>query len=102
MVLVKSVVNPLSYSYATFATDGITAFQVMPIFSQVVKYLGRVNLKVIATTADGASKNRKFFRMHKYFCGDSDADVIYHTKSIHAKEMLFIYFFADAPSQTTT
>ena len=24
--LVKSVVNPLSYSFATFATDGITAF----------------------------------------------------------------------------
>ena len=42
--LVKSVVNPLSYSFATFATDEITAFQIMPIFSQAVKYLERINL----------------------------------------------------------
>ena len=42
--LVKSVENPLSYSFATFATDEITAFQIMPIFSQAVKYLERINL----------------------------------------------------------
>ena len=57
--LVKSVVNPLSYSFATFATDGITAFQIMPIFWRVVKYLEKISLKVIAATADGASQNRK-------------------------------------------
>ena len=59
--LVKSVVNPLSYSFATFVTDGITAFQIMPIFWQTVKYLERINLKVIAATADGASQNKKCF-----------------------------------------
>ena len=37
--LVKSVVNPLSYSFTTFATNGITAYQTMPIFWQAVKYL---------------------------------------------------------------
>ena len=35
--LIKSVVNPLSYSFATFATDGIMAYQIMPIFWQAVK-----------------------------------------------------------------
>ena len=89
--------NPLSYSFGTFATDGITAFQFMPIFWQAIKYLERVNLKVIAATANRASQNRKFFRMHKYLCGDSDADVIYRPKNIYTKEMRFIYFFADAP-----
>ena len=34
--------------------------------------------------------------MHKYLCGDSDADVIFCTKDIQIKEMYFIYFFADA------
>ena len=94
--LVKSVVNPLSYSFATFATDKMTTFQIMPIFWQAVKYLERINLKVIAATADRASQKRKCFTMHKYLCGDSDADVIYCTKNIHTKEMRFIYFFADA------
>ena len=40
--------------------------------------------------------------MHKYICGDSDADVIYCTKNIHTKEMHFIYFFADAPHLVKT
>ena len=37
--LVKSVVNPLSYGFTTFATNVITAYQTMPIFWQAVKYL---------------------------------------------------------------
>ena len=94
--LVKSVVSPLSYSFSNFGTDGITVFQIMPIFWQAVKYLERINLKVIATTADGSSQNRIFFRMHKYICGNSNAGVIYCTKNILAKEMRFIYVFADA------
>ena len=56
--LVKSFVNPLSYSFATFATDGITAYQIMPMFWQAVNYLEKNNLKVIAATADGTSENR--------------------------------------------
>ena len=95
--LVKSVVNPLSYSFATFATDGITAYQIMPIFWQAVKYLEKINLKVIAATADGASQNRKFFRMHKNLVGDSDTKIVYRTKNIYTKEMRFIHFLADVP-----
>ena len=100
--LVKSVVSPLSYSFSNFSTDGITVFQIMPIFWQAVKYLERINLKVIATTADGAPQNRIFFRMHKYLCGNLDAGVIFCTKNIHTKEMCFIYFFPDAPYSAKT
>ena len=58
--LVKSIMNPLSYSFANFATNGITAFQILPIFSKAVCYLEKINLKVIASTADGASSNETF------------------------------------------
>ena len=85
--LVKNVVNPRSYSFAAFATDGITAYQRMPIFWQDVKYSEKINLKVIAATADGASQNRKFFRMHKHLVGDSDNEIVYRTKNIYTKEM---------------
>ena len=50
--LVKSVVNPMSFSFATFATAGITSYQIMPIFWNAVCYLENINLKVIAATAD--------------------------------------------------
>ena len=96
--LVKSIVNPLSFSCATFATDGVTAKAIMPIFWKAVRNLEEINLHVIAATADGASPNRTFFRMHKFLQGDSSmSDVIYRSRNIYSKVQRFIYFFADAP-----
>ena len=96
--LVKSVVNPLSFSFASFATTGISSHQIMPIFWKAVCYLEQIELHVIAATADGASSNRRFFRMHKFLQGDSKVeDVIYRAKNIHAKDNRYIYFFADVP-----
>ena len=57
---------------------------------------------MIAATADEASQNRKFFRMHKYLCGDSVTDVIYRTKNFHTKQMRFIYLLPDAPHLVKT
>ena len=53
--LVKSIVNPISFSLATFANAGVTSFQLMPIFWKAVCYLENINLKVVSATADGAS-----------------------------------------------
>ena len=64
--IVKSITNILSYSFATFATNTLTLYQLCPVFWKAVSILEMTcNLKVIATVADGASTNRKFFRMHK-------------------------------------
>ena len=96
--LVKSIVNPLSFSFASFATTGILAHQIMPIFWIAVCYLEQIDLHVIAATADGASPNRRFLRMHKFLQGDSAVkDVIYRAKNIHSRDNRLIYFFADVP-----
>ena len=64
--MVKSIVNPQSYSFATFATNTLTSYQLYPVFWKAVSILEMTcKLKVTATVADGASTNRKFFRMHK-------------------------------------
>ena len=68
--LVKGAANPLSYSFATSATTGSTSYQNFPLFWKAVNMLENINLKVIAVTADGASPNHKFFRMHKFLGGD--------------------------------
>ena len=58
VLLVRSIVNPLAYSFATFATSGITAFQLFPIFWKAVAILEVIcNMKVIAAVADGTSPN---------------------------------------------
>ena len=95
--LIKSIVNPLSFSLATFATTGATSYQIFPIFWKAVDLLENINLKVIAATADGASSNRKFFRMHKALDGDSQENVVYRTKNLFSKDERYIYFFADVP-----
>ena len=91
--LVKSIVNPLSFSLATFATTGVTSFQLMPIFWKAVCYLESINLKVISATADGASPNRKFFRMHKNLNMNVCSDLVYRAHNIYSNEKRYIYFF---------
>ena len=89
--------NPLSYSFATFATDGISSFQIFPLFWKAVSILEiTVGLKVIATTSDGASPNRAFYRMHFAFDAN-DKPVTFRSPNIYSLENRFIWFFSDAP-----
>ena len=48
----------------------------MPIFWKPVHYLEKINLKVIAAIADGASPNRVFFKMYKLLDGNVGTDVV--------------------------
>ena len=100
--LVKSVMNPLSYSLATFSTHGITSYQMFPLFWRAVAILELTcNLKVIAATSDGASQNRKFYKMHSAF--DTNAkNITYRTPNIYAEDGRFIFFFSDAPHLVKT
>lgn len=64
--MVKSIKNPLSFSFANFATDGATASQIFPLFWKAVSILEiSCKLKVIASVADGASTNRRFAKMNQ-------------------------------------
>ena len=94
--LVRGVCTELKFCLAHFATTGVTAVQLMPLFWEAVCILETTcNLWVIATTCDGASPNRRFFRLHKQLDGD-DGDLCYRTLNLYAPHR-FIYFFSDAP-----
>lgn len=57
--LVRGVCTELKFALAHFATTGITAAQMMPLFWEAVGILETpCNLWVIAATLDGASPNR--------------------------------------------
>ena len=61
--LVRGICTELKFGLAHFATSGITAAQLMPIFWEAVCILETTcNLWVIAATSDGASPNRRFYR----------------------------------------
>ena len=64
--IVRGMCTELKFCLAHFATTGITAAQLMPIFWEAICVLEvTCNLWVIATTSDGASPNRRFYRLHK-------------------------------------
>ena len=88
---VQRVVNILSSSFATFATNGETTFYIMSVFWKNVFYLEKINLKVLASTTDGASPYRKCFKTLKLLDGNIGTDVAYQTESNHAQENHFFF-----------
>ena len=56
---------------------------------------------MIATTCDGASQNRRFFRLHKDTDGHAGKDVTCRTINLFAPDR-FIYFLSDPPHLVKT
>ena len=92
-VMVRGIFFKFDFPLAHFSTEGITADLLFPIVWEGVASIESTGLKVIAVTADGASPNRKFFRMHK----TSKGQLVYKTKNIYATDSRDIYFFSDPP-----
>ena len=67
----------------------------MPIVWRSTRMLQLVGLTVISVVADGASSNRKFFRLHKIL-QHQKAGVTYKAPNI-CQQGNFVYFMPDAP-----
>jgi len=62
---------------------------------EAVYRLERLSLKVLAVTADGASTNRLFFKLHSP--SSASKEVTYKVYNPHSQEGRYIYFFSDPP-----
>ena len=91
----RGIATNLKYRFAHFATSGATATQMFSLFWKAVSLLQfNCNLWVIAATLDGASSNRKLFRM---LGGElKRAKVVNKTRNIVAPER-WIFLFSDVP-----
>ena len=95
--LVRGMCTDLKHVVAYFFTGNVTSFQLMPMFWKVVSTLElSLKLMVCAAVNDGASPNRKFFRLHAKLAVDLKCDVVYKTPNVFAMSR-FIYFFPDSP-----
>ena len=100
VLMVRGLTNPFKFSLATFATTGSTCFQMFPLLWKAISILELTcGLKVVAETCDGASSNRKLFKMHKLLepKEPNKADVTYKVRNLFSREPRNIYFFSDAP-----
>lgn len=95
--MVRGLSQRLEYPVAHFATSNLTAEQLYPMVWEVVGVLEASDLKVMIITADGASTNRKFFRLHRDPSGSNVLNgVVYKTINVHAPERE-VYFMSDVP-----
>ena len=94
VLMVRGIFFRLEFPYAHFGTDGATADFLFPIIWEAIRQLEGIGFKVICVTGDGASPNRKFFRMH-----GEKGNLIYKTHNPFAdqKEKRSLFFVSDPP-----
>ena len=94
--LLRSVLNPFTFSLTNFATKYATASQIFPLFWEAIAICEtQCTIKVVAATCDGASVNRIFFRMHFGLTHDDelnlDTDFVYRTISLTIQNNTALY-----------
>jgi hypothetical protein len=62
--MVRGFFSRLQFPYAQFPCKEITGELILETFWEAVYRLERMDMQVLAATADGASTNRKFFKIH--------------------------------------
>ena len=88
--MVRGIFSKLDFPYTHFPTEGATADQMFPIVWDAVRNLEESGFKVMVLTCDGASPNRKFFRMHSK--PKQRGKVTYKTTNPYSEDGRDIYY----------
>lgn len=75
--MIRGIFFKIEFPFAHFACSDLTGEQIYPIIWELVRLLESISLKIVFITADGASTNRKFFKMHPVESISSTSDSVY-------------------------
>ena len=92
--MVKGAFTNIKFPYAQFPMTSGTGYDLFPLLWQAIDRLECNGVCVLGVTADGASINRKLFKLHGM--KDDDA-IVYKTPNMYSKEKRELYFFSDPP-----
>ena len=96
VIMVRGLFIRLNFPYAQFPfTTNTSGDMLYDLVWEAVYRLERLSLKVMAITADGASTNRLFFRLHS--SSSAREEVTYRVWNPYSREGRYVYFFSDAP-----
>ena len=93
--MVRGIFSNLEFLFAEFPTRGVAGDTLFPIVWEAIRNIEECGLKVMVVTADGASPNRKFFKMHK--TSQKAGEVVYKTPNPYSLDNRDIYFMSDVP-----
>ena len=89
--MVRGIFSSLCQAIGHFISPGFTSDQIYPCVWEAVRILEGIGLKVRSLVADGASPNRKFFRIHN--CEDNvKGGVVYWAWNKWSPGMYFNFF----------
>lgn len=88
--MVRGLFSSLEFPYVQFPRVSSTGDVIHPLVWQCIEHLELIGLKVLAVVCDGATPNRKFFRMH------GKSKDTYKSTNIYEKSRP-IYFISDVP-----
>ena len=89
--MVRGLFTRLQFPYAQFPSIKVSGDLLFEPFWEAVERLERCQLKVLAATADGASVNRKLFKLLR------DGKVFHKVVNPFAPDCRDIFFFSDPP-----
>ena len=89
LLMVRGIFTNLEFPYAHFSTKGIHADSLFSLVWDAVYHLESCGFNVIAFCCDGASPNRKFYKMHQ-----TDVGLVYKTVNPFSPDRE-IYFISD-------
>ena len=103
--MVRGLFSNLEFPYVQVPTSSLAGDVLFPIVWECIKHLEACDFKVIALTSDGASPNRKFFKMHKSSApekqqsgtSEKQQSVVYKTENIYSRDKRPLFFISDVP-----
>ena len=97
VLMVRGVFTGLRFSYAHFPVTNSKAEVLFEIVWEAIERIEHKKLKVIVVTADGASSNRKMFRMHGEYLSCQPYNPVYKTTNRYSEEGRPLFFMSDVP-----
>ena len=94
MLTLRGVLSDLEFPYAQFTSSSVTADQLYSLVWGCVRRLEACGFKVIALTCDGASPNRKFYKLLQMNNVDGPH---YKTINPYSTDGLPLYLISDPP-----
>ena len=100
--MVLGIFKHINFPIAYFFSNGFDSYQLYPCVWEAVRVLESVRFKVRGLVSDGATQNRKFYRMHLHFDKENQKDgVTYWAWNRYAPNRK-LYFFSDPPQFVKT
>jgi len=93
VMMVRGIFCNINFPYAQFPVASAKAEDIFPLLWKTIGRLELNGLHVLGVTGDGASINRKLFRMHTQDKGK----IIHKTVNVYSDEARDLLFFSDPP-----